>query len=81
MTKATLTKLHRFLNILMGCSCGVFIGHTLYTYWHYRRYPGLYAMHSAPWYTTIVVNAWGTAALLLIALLLQGLITHTLNKR
>lgn len=64
MTRSTITRLNRLLNILMGSIGGVFIGHTLFICWHYQRYPGLYAMQSAPWYTAIVVYAWGTAALL-----------------
>ena len=37
-------------------------------------------MQSAPWYTAIVVYAWGTAALLALALLFQALINHPLKK-
>lgn len=80
MTRSTLPHLNRLLNILMGSVGGVFIGHTLFICWHYRRYPGLYAMQSAPWYTAIVVYAWGTAALLALALLFQALINHPLKK-
>ena len=80
MTRSTIPRLNRLLNILMGSVGGVFIGHTLFICWHYRRYPGLYAMQSAPWYTAIVVYAWGTAALLALALLFQALINHKLKK-
>ena len=42
-------KLNQILNIIMGSFIGVFIGSGLYKYWHFQKYPDLYAMQSAPW--------------------------------
>ena len=33
----------------MGSSVGVLLGHGLYVYWEYHKYPELYEMQSAPW--------------------------------
>ena len=42
-------KINTFLNIIMGSSVGVLLGHGLYVYWEYHKYPELYEMQSAPW--------------------------------
>lgn len=60
-----LKKLDQILNIIIGSSLGVFIGHGIYVLWHYKTHPGLYAMQSAPWYTSIVV--YGIATLVVLA--------------
>lgn len=40
--------LNRLLNVIAGTVAGVFIGHSIYVYWEYHTYPGLYTMQSAP---------------------------------
>lgn len=60
-----LKKLDQILNIIIGSSLGVFIGHGIYVFWDYKTHPGLYAMQSAPWYTSIVV--YGIATLVVLA--------------
>lgn len=60
-----LKKLDQILNIIIGSSLGVFIGHGIYVFWDYKTHPGLYAMRSAPWYTSIVV--YGIATLVVLA--------------
>ena len=52
------------LNIIMGSSTGVFMGYSIYEYYHFKKYPQLYAMQSAPWYTGIFVHGLFTVALL-----------------
>lgn len=59
-------KINQILNIIMGSFAGVFIGSGLYKYWHFRKHPDLYAMQSAPWYTSILIN--GLFALVLLAI-------------
>ncbi len=46
-----LRKLNYFFNIVIGSFIGVFIGFGIYKFWHFKTYPNLYAMQSAPWYT------------------------------
>lgn len=60
-----LKRIGRFLNIIMGCSVGVFIGHGIYKYWHYRKYSDLYVGYSAPWYTDILL--YGVITLIVLA--------------
>ena len=68
-------KIYDFLGILIGVSIGVFLGHAIYIFWEYKSFPGLYAMQSAPWYTSILVYgvfaAVEVTALLLIRLVLR----------
>lgn len=68
-------KVYDFLGLLIGVCIGVFLGHVIYTIWDYITFPGLYAMQSAPWYTSILVRGLFTVitvtALLLIRLALR----------
>lgn len=68
-------KLHLILNTLMGSMIGVCLGHGLYVLWDYKTHPGLYAMQSAPWYTSILTYSLftvvGVGIVLLIKLFLR----------
>ncbi len=64
-------KIQRILNIIMGSFIGVFIGSGLYRYWHFRKYPDLYIMQSAPWYTGILVQGLFTLVLLAVCLIIN----------
>jgi len=68
-------KLHLILNTLMGSMIGVWLGHGLYVLWDYKTHPGLYAMQSAPWYTSILTYSLftvvGVGIVLLIKLFLR----------
>lgn len=50
-------RLNKLLNIVMGAQAGVLIGHAAFTYFNYRNHQDLYAMQSAPWYTSIIMYA------------------------
>lgn len=64
-------KIQRILNIIMGSFIGVFIGSGLNRYWHFRKYPDLYIMQSAPWYTGILVQGLFTLVLLAVCLIIK----------
>ena len=51
-----LRKLNCFLNIVIGSFIGVFIGFGIYEFWHFKTYPNLYVMQSAPWYTELLLD-------------------------
>ena len=51
-----LRKLNCFLNIVIGSFIGVFIGYGIYKFWHFKTYPNLYVMQSAPWYTELLLD-------------------------
>ena len=70
-------KLNQTLNIIMGSSAGIFIGHAIHVFTDFKRHPELYAMQSAPWYTSIVV--WG--AVTLAVLLVCGLIKVFIKRK
>ncbi|MCF0135553.1 MAG: hypothetical protein HUJ69_03925 [Lachnospiraceae bacterium] len=61
-------KLDTLLNIIMGSSAGVFLGHALFKWLDYKKHPALYAAWSAPWYTSVMV--YGAAALTTVAIVL-----------
>jgi len=66
-----LKKLNYILNILMGTCVGVFLGHGLYMFWDYRAHPDLYAMQSAPWYTSILVYGAFTVVILAVGAIIK----------
>lgn len=66
-----LKKLNYILNIVIGSFIGVFAGHGLYVFWHYRTHPDLYAMQSAPWYTSILVYGFFTIIFLIVASIIK----------
>lgn len=66
-------KWKQILNIAMGSSIGVFIGYSIYEYLHFKKYPQLYAMQSAPWYTGIFVYGLFTAAVLTVCTIIKVL--------
>ena len=65
-------KLRQILLCFIFANLGAFLGRSVSIYADYRKYPGLYEMQSAPWYTGIVVSglAAGAAVLLCLALYL-----------
>ena len=54
-------KLYTILKAVFWCVIGAFFGSTIYTCWDYHAHPGLYALTSAPWYTSIVMYGILTA--------------------
>lgn len=75
-----LQRINRILNILIGVSVGLFLGQTLYDCWSYHARPELYAMQSAPWYTSVLVHGLLTLAALIILALLK-LILRSIQKK
>lgn len=73
-------RLNNILNVIMGSSVGVFIGYAIYVYWEFRKYPDLYVMQSAPWYTSIVVYGLVTAIILLITIVLRVIVRKKLKN-
>lgn len=59
-------KICTFLRCARGAVLGVFLGSSLFRWIHFRKYPELYAMQSAPWYYGILTGAILTAICLLI---------------
>lgn len=65
-------KLYTVLKTVFWCVIGAFIGSTLYTCYDYHARPGLYALTSAPWYTSIVMHGILTA--IVCAILLAAMV-------
>ena len=74
-------RANQILNILIGAFLGVFIGHSLWRCWDWHRRPGLYAMQSAPWYTSILVYGAFSAGVVIFALLLKWILRKMSKKR
>ena len=73
-------KINNFLNILIGAFVGVFIGHGIYVYYNYKTHPDLYAMNSAPWYTSILVYGIFTLVVILVVIIAKILIKRYVTK-
>jgi len=75
-----LKKINCLLNIVIGSFIGVFLGHAVYVFQDYKRHPDLYAMRSAPWYTSILVYGIFTIVVLIAAVLIKWIIRRRLNQ-
>ncbi len=69
-----LKRLNQILNMIIGSFLGVFIGHSLYRFWHYKTHRGLYDWQSAPWYSSILVYGGVTVVVLLVAVVIKCII-------
>ena len=76
---AMLRKLNCFLNIVIGSFIGVFIGFGIYKFWHFKNYPNLYAMQSAPWYTELLLDGALVAVLVVVCIILKLIIWRKLK--
>ena len=76
---AMLRKLNCFLNIVIGSFIGVFIGFGIYKFWHFKTYPNLYAMQSAPWYTELLLDGTLVAVLVVVCIILKLIIWRKLK--
>ena len=59
---------------MIGLFIGVFIGRGIYVFWDYKTHPDLYAMQSAPWYTSFFVNGIVTFILLAVVVIAKLII-------
>jgi len=73
-------KLDSILNTIMATFVGVFIGHSIYKYYHYIKFPDLYKLQSTPCYTSIIIYGIITAILLTISAILKSLIKQKKNS-
>lgn len=63
--------LNFILSIIMSVFVGVFIGHAAYILWSVKAYPEIYAIQSAPWYTSILLYGAVSIGVCLICLLVK----------
>lgn len=68
------------LNVIMGSFAGIFIGHGAYVIWDFNAHPGIYAMQSAPWYTSILAYGVVTLVVSLICVVIKAIIKHKIKK-
>ena len=76
-----LRKLNYFFNIVIGSCIGVFIGFGIYKFWHFKTYPNLYAMQSAPWYTELLLDGALVAVVAVVYIILKLVIWRDVYKR
>lgn len=74
-------KLNFILNIIMGTFVGVFIGHGIHVVLDFKKHPELYAMQSAPWYTSILVYGAFTLVVLVICIGLKIILKYCVNRK
>jgi hypothetical protein len=67
-------NLYRILTITLWAFVGTFIGRSLYQCYDYYTHPGLYAMQSAPWYSSIQISAVFTLLVAAVLLLVMWMI-------
>lgn len=76
-----LKKSTKYLNTIIGAFTGVYIGHILIVLWNLKTRPELYAIQSAPWYTSILVYGIFTVAVVIVASIIKLIIRRMLKQR
>ena len=72
-------KVYDFLHIAMWAFIGVFLGGSLWRCYEYYARPELFAVQSAPWYLSILLNGLFTAVVVLVLLVLRRLVKRKLT--
>lgn len=72
-------KVYDFLHIAMWAFIGVFLGGSLWRCYEYHARPELFAVQSAPWYLSILLNGLFTAVIVLVLLVLRRLVKRKLT--
>lgn len=75
-----LKKINSFINILMGCFIGAFIGGTIFKYIDYKNHPELFAMQSAPWYIGIRITGIALIVVLIICVIIKIIIRKKMDR-
>lgn len=75
-----LKRINQIINIILASCIGVFIGHGFYVCWEYKTKPSLYAMQSAPWYTSILVYGGFTVVVIIVALIVKTIIRKKMKE-
>ena len=72
-------KLYQILRTAIWCVVGVFAGTSIYQYIDYRQRPDLYALTSAPWYTSIQISGIFTIAVVMLLLLAMQIVKRKMK--
>ena len=72
-------KLYQILMTAILCVVGVFAGTSIHQYIDYRQRSDLYALTSAPWYTSIQIGAVFTVVVVLILLLAMRIVKRKMK--
>ena len=68
------------LNQIANITIGSFIGYGIYVFWNYKTHPDLYAMQSAPWYTSIFVYGIVMLIFVMVAVIAKLIIRKKMKK-
>ena len=74
-------KLHKFLKLFMFVEAGSCCGRILARYIYYIKYPKLYEMQSAPWYTSVILAIILTAVIITATAIAYFVVGHIIKKR
>lgn len=66
-------KVKSYFKYYYGCFFGVLIGHGIYVVWDFKTNPELYAIQSAPWYTSILAHGVFTLVVLLVCIVIKAI--------
>ena len=75
-----LKRINELLNIIIGSAVGVSVGHGMYVYGHHMKYPELYAMQSAPWYTSVLLYSGFALATVTVSFILKMVLRKRMQQ-
>ena len=74
-------KIKRILNAIMSVCLGYYVGHCIFVFWNHYRHPEIYAMQSAPWYTSLWVNGLLVLVVILVCTIIKYILHYTEKKK
>lgn len=69
-------KVKKILNAVMGVCLGYYAGHCIFVCWNHYKHPEIYAMQSAPWYTSLWVYGIAVLAVVVVCTLIKFALNH-----
>ena len=74
-------RLRSFLNLLIACWAGLFLGYGLFDLWDYFQFPERYRIGDTPWYMSILFRGLVLMVLLVVLILLKTAVGRSLFRR
>lgn len=72
-------KISFYLRLFAGCVFGVFLGNSIYRFYDFKTHPDLYAMQSAPWYTSLISSGLIAIGLIVLSLGISAILKKKKN--
>lgn len=74
-------KVYNFLKLFMWGNIGTFCGRAISEYMFYKKYPKIYEMQSAPWYTELIFLFTCTVVITVILIIARVILKKKIKEQ